>query len=287
MKNCFNSAIWSLSIAIILLTQTTVPSCIAMPLNIWRGDADNHGLTDLHRRTIVPAIYASIDYQGHGIFRLRPRDPVRKLFPSGESLLVDRGGRKVLFQLPPDAGFQKVVYFGQKCETNPQLVQKELASDALLVYIARLGGRLGVCNKLGKIIVPSDYQSIDYAGSGKLKLQRESETYSLDLKTEEQRLEILFGEPIVTTQVAARTQPTAARARTQVSPLPQSVLSTPPIFKPALPQPSKSLPNSKSVSTYREIAPGILLKTIRMSDDEFNKERDKYYHRYPGMNRFN
>ncbi|MBC7997624.1 MAG: WG repeat-containing protein, partial [Leptolyngbya sp.] len=155
--------------------------------SFYREFGNDHGLTDLEGREIVPPIYPYINYLGHGLFLLFQRNPnpdqgVQCL---SEKLLINRKGIKLKTKIPQNASFEGIFWLGDQAENKKNFVPDTLPDDALLKF--RINNNSGICDKDGQIILPASFPWIGTAREGTAVVRREdNKLFVFDAKSRQQ-----------------------------------------------------------------------------------------------------
>ena len=129
-----------------------IDKAFSMPPNYWREGGNHHGLTDLCGKEVVPALYPSIYYSGHGLFLLQERDPANWLQTREGKLLVNQNGARIDIKVPVGKVFDKILWLGRACDQDPKFVPAKLPADALVIF--KDGEAFGICDSNGKTILP-------------------------------------------------------------------------------------------------------------------------------------
>ncbi|HIN64315.1 MAG TPA: hypothetical protein EYM95_06715, partial [Candidatus Obscuribacterales bacterium] len=94
----------------VVLIGVLVQQSHAMPANVYREFGNDHGLTNLQGREIVPSKYPYIVYVDHGLFLLSQRNPNpdQRFKCTNEKILINRNGIKLKTQVPLNATFEGI-----------------------------------------------------------------------------------------------------------------------------------------------------------------------------------
>jgi hypothetical protein len=210
-----SSLIVQVAIAILCITASfsfCIDKAFCMPVNYWREGGNNHGLTDLSGKEVVPALYPSIDYSGHGLFLLQERDPANWLQIREGKLLVNQNGARMDVKVPVGKVFDNILWLGKPCDQDPKFVPARLPADSLVVF--KDGQAFGICDSNGKAILPFSLKKISHCSEGLTVIQDTNDKlFILNLKTsqiKELKLavdnpEIVFSEGLASFQHERRT----------------------------------------------------------------------------------
>lgn len=170
-----------------VLVGVLVQQSHAMPVNVYREFGNDHGLTNLQGREIVPSKYPYIVYVGHGLFLLSQRNPNpdQRFKCTNEKILINRNGVQLKTQVPLNATFEGIFWLGEKAENNKTFVPDTLPDDALLKF--RIDQNSGICDKDGHIVLPASFPWIGTAREGMAVVRREdNKLFVFDVKSRQQ-----------------------------------------------------------------------------------------------------
>lgn len=133
---------------------------------------NDHGLTDLKGKELLPPIYAGIRYLGHGLFLLKQRcaEPEKRFDCAREKILLNSKLKKVKTTVPTGTTFERVLWLGKRAAKDDTLIVDGIADDALLVY--RTENYFGVCDSNGRQILPPDCAWIGNYSEGVVALRK-------------------------------------------------------------------------------------------------------------------
>lgn len=133
---------------------------------------NDHGLTDLKGKELLPPIYAGIRYLGHGLFLLKQRcpEPEKRFDCAKEKILLNNNLTKVKTSVPPGASFERILWLGKRADESAAFIAGEVPEDALLVYQAH--EYFGVCSSKGRAILPPDCVWIGNLRDGVVALRK-------------------------------------------------------------------------------------------------------------------
>jgi len=131
---------------------------------------DDHGLTNMNGRELLPPIYAGIRYLGHGLFLLQQRcsEPGKRFDCAKEKILLNHSLIKLNTPVPSDATFERLLSLGKRADKNNELNVDAIPADALLVFCA--DNYFGVCDSKGREILPPDCVWIGNLSEGTVAL---------------------------------------------------------------------------------------------------------------------
>jgi hypothetical protein len=145
---------------------------------------NDHGLTDLQGRELLPAVYAGIKSLGHGLFLLKQRcpDPAERFACAKEKILINRTLIELKTPVPAGASFERVFWLGNEADNNDQFVPDKLPDDALLVFAAET--YFGICDSKGNEVLPANCTWIGSLREGIVAIrQADDQLYSFDVNT--------------------------------------------------------------------------------------------------------
>ncbi len=115
---------------------------------------NDHGLTDLNGKELLPPIYAGIRHVGHGLFLLKQRIPDKRFDCAKEKILLNSRLVKLKTPVPAGTTFERIMWLGKRADKSDDLIGLRLPEDALLVNQA--DKYFGVCDSKGRQILPPD-----------------------------------------------------------------------------------------------------------------------------------
>ncbi len=151
---------------------------------------NDHGLTDLKGKELLPPIYAGIRYLGHGLFLLKQRcpEPEKRFDCAKEKILLNNNLKKVKTSVPSGASFERILWLGKHADESEAFITNEVPEDALLVY--RADECFGVCSSKGRAILPPDCVWIGNLSDGVVAL-RKSDGFLYTFNFEKRKLQKL------------------------------------------------------------------------------------------------
>jgi hypothetical protein len=123
----------------------------SIPVHEFFGKFES--LVDVKGRTILPAKFARIIYQGNEIFAA---DRIDKNNPQkwDKRLLFNKRGTQIKYRIPSNAQLLEVYSISEKLDSEPNLPVKSLPKDSLLLFLDDKQQR-GLCHPDGTIFLPA------------------------------------------------------------------------------------------------------------------------------------